>query len=366
MTAGLQSVLERSWREDHLLSVLVELTHGCNLKCAFCSSEGHAPGKPLSAAQYLAFFADLREMGVLNLTFSGGEPLLSPVFFEVGAAAREMGFVVRVKSNAYALDARLARRLKDDVDPYQVETSLHGATAATHDRQTRVPGSFERLLANVPGMKAAGLRVKLSAVLTKWNEGEVTAMFAVADRLGVPFRFDPEVTRRGSGARSPVLLAASREGLLRLFREQFARDRAAAPAAGAIGPAVATRPLDHVGAPAPDTGGKHCGAGSTGIAVDPYGVVYPCVQWRRPCGCLHERSIGEIWASSTGLRAVRELQPEIHRRVAEYGPDAGFLAFCPGTAEATSGDPLRFYGVSLRRAELVRHVLFEEEGTFRG
>ena len=94
--------------------------------------------------------------------------------------------------------------------------------------------------------------------------------------------------------------------------------------------------------------------------MDPYGVVYPCVQWRRPCGNLHEQSIKEIWSASTGLRGVRELQPEIKRRVAEFGPDAGYLAFCPGTAEATGGDPMKLYDASLRRAELVRQVLSEE------
>ena len=57
--------------------------------------------------------------------------------------------MVRIKSNGHALAARLARRLQDEVDPYMVEVSLHGASAATHDRQTRVPGSFERLVANI-------------------------------------------------------------------------------------------------------------------------------------------------------------------------------------------------------------------------
>ena len=44
-----------------------------------------------------------------------------------------------------------------------------------HPRSDRrcVPGSFERLVANIRAMKSVGLRVKANSVLTRWNEHEV-------------------------------------------------------------------------------------------------------------------------------------------------------------------------------------------------
>jgi radical SAM protein with 4Fe4S-binding SPASM domain len=294
----------------------------------------------------------------MQLTLSGGEPLAHPDFFRIGARARELGFVARVKSNGHALSGALARRLQDEVDPYLVEVSLHGATAATHDRQTRVAGSFERLVANIEGMRSLGLRVKVNSTLTAWNENEAEAMFALADRLGVPLQFDPEVTPRDDGDRGPLALTASRDGLLRLFRLEFERgDRASAASGAPV--VVAGRQAD---AEMPVAATKHCGAGSSGITVDPFGNVYPCVQWRVPSGSLHQASVREIWTGSAALAKVRTQTEDVKASLASHGPDAAFMNFCPGLAASRSGgDPLAMYEGATLRQELVRQVMSERK-----
>jgi hypothetical protein len=107
---------------------------------------------------------------------------------------------------------------------------------------------------------------------------------------------------------------------------------------------------------APAAAAKHCGAGSSGIAVDPYGNVYPCVQWRRPVGNLHERSIRDIWTSSTGLADVRALTVEAKKMVDGFGPAGQLLNFCPGNAAAWSGDALQVYPNALSRMEVAQEA----------
>ncbi len=352
---SLSRVIATSWRENLLFSVLVELTYRCNLDCFFCYNDLALRGEPLAREQYFRLFAELREMEVLNLTLTGGEPLAHPDFLALGARARELGFVVRVKSNGHALRGGLARRVRDEVDPFLIEVSLHGATAATHDRQTRVSGSFDRLLANLRELRELGLRVKLNSTLTAWNEGEIEGMFAVADALGLPLQVDPEVTPRDDGDREPLRVAASREGVLRLFRLQFERGRAAA---GGPGEVQVARGGDDGTLPAPVD--KHCGAGSSGIAVDPYGNVYPCVQWRRPVGNLHRQGLREIWGSA-GLAEVRGLTAQVKERLATEGPGAPLLNFCPGSAAAQSGTPFALYPAAVQRREVLEQVMAEEE-----
>jgi MoaA/NifB/PqqE/SkfB family radical SAM enzyme len=353
---SLARLMATAWRENLLVSVLVELTYRCNLDCFFCYNDLGLKGEPLSREQYYRFFDELRELEVLHLTLSGGEPLAHPDFLALGARARELGFVVRIKSNGHALRGELARRIRDEIDPFVIETSLHGATAATHDRQTRVPGSFERLLANLAELQALGLRVKLNSTLTAWNEGEIEAMFTLADALSLQLQVDPEVTPRDDGSREPLTVAPSREGVLRLFRLQTERGRRALD--GGTDSLVALRSADE-GVPVPV--GKHCGAGSSGLAVDPFGNVYPCVQWRRPVGNLHEQSLKEIWRGSAGLAEVRELTAQAKDVVGSHGPRGALLNFCPGMASVHSGgDPLRIYPSALQRKELLETVLEDE------
>jgi len=329
--------IRRIWNENILYAALVELTYRCNLDCYFCYNDTALRGVPLTFAQYRRFFEDLRDLGTLDLTLTGGEPLAHPEFFALGRLARDLGFVVRVKSNAHALRGKLAQRMKDEVDPFVIEVSLHGATPETHDRQTRVPGSFVRLVGNLREARAMGLRIKLNSPVTLWNEHEGEAIHGLAEELGAPIDFDPLVTRRDNGDAEPQQIAPSREGLARLI--QLQRERRITSRAKQAG----TAPLAAQAAADPPTTvrEKHCGAGSSSITVDPFGNVYPCVQWRRRMGNLHEDSITTLWQHSDELTEVRRLAMDVKAAVDEHG--ALDMGFCPGSAELETGSPTQLY-----------------------
>ncbi len=111
-------------------------------------------------------------MQTLHLMLTGGEPMVHPHFFEIGRKAKDLGFVVRVRTNGHSLNRRMADRVKAELDPYVVEVSLHGATAEVHGRQTRVPGSVERLIHNLRSAGAVGL---FGGVFTQRVVGDSTA-----------------------------------------------------------------------------------------------------------------------------------------------------------------------------------------------
>jgi hypothetical protein len=95
---------------------------------------------------------------------------------------------------------------------------------------------------------------------------------------------------------------------------------------------------------------KHCGAGSSGIAVDPYGNVYPCVQWRRAVANLHDVRIAEMWQS--GFDGIRRETVEAAGVVAAH-PHGRLLNFCPGLAEVLTGSATRVPKEMERVAEIV-------------
>lgn len=355
------SIVTRTWEEERLFSVLLELTYRCNLDCVFCYNDVGKRGRPLSREDYGRLLDDLAGMQVMNLTFSGGEPLAHPDLFPLGRRARELGFVVRLKTNGHAVDAEMASRLKREVDPFLLEVSLHGARPGTHDRQTRVAGSFDRLVANLAAMRAEGLRVRISCTLTRWNEDEVEGMLDLAESFGMAVQFNPVVSARDDGDRSPLELAPTPGGVAGLLAVQKARSEARRRAAGETGENAAAGPAgfrvaregDDVAGAAPPS--KHCGAGSATVTVDPYGDVFPCVQWRVPVGNLREAGIREIWETSSGLRAVRQANAEVKSRLAAFGPDVPLLAHCPGSAaSASGGDPAWLSPEQLRNYALRR------------
>ena len=64
-----------TWKKHHLFSALVELTYQCNLDCYFCYNDLELRGQPLKFSDYERLFDEMRSLGCLHLTLSGGEPL---------------------------------------------------------------------------------------------------------------------------------------------------------------------------------------------------------------------------------------------------------------------------------------------------
>ncbi|MCG6870705.1 MAG: radical SAM protein [Gammaproteobacteria bacterium] len=343
------NLINRTWEQNVLFSALLELTYRCNLDCDFCYNDLELRGRTLLLEDYRRLLQELAELGTLQLTLTGGEPLAHPDFFAIGAEARRLGFQVRIKSNGHALRGALLRRLIGEVDPYAVDVSLHGASAAVHDRQTRVAGSFERLVANLAEMRGAGLRLKLNATLTCWNEHELEGMFALADELGVPMDVNATVTPRDDGDQGPLQLQASQPAVARLWEIRLQR------AGLKVENAEDTPRL-----PDERPAGKQCGAGSSNVAVDPYGNVYPCVQWRQAIGNLHENSLREIWEHSPALEGIRATTQQARVLVQDFGRQGPALAYCAGLAHATTGDPLQMYPQALHQLAGFRQAIRRE------
>ncbi len=339
-----KNLMAETWNRHILFSVMLELTYSCNLDCFYCYNDVDATGRRMELKDYLGFLREAQEMGAMNLTLTGGEPLASPIFFDLGRAAREIGLVVRIKTNGHSVDKAMALRIKKEIDPFNLDISLHGSGPESHDRQTRIPGSFARLMLNLQAIREVGLRVQLNAVLTAWNEHEVEEMFRLADDLGLRLQMSSQVSARDDGNRDPLDIAPSIsaiERLLAIQKERFgATDDGSGPDCEGEGPQVK----------------QHCGAGASSVTVDPFGNVLPCVQWRQPLGNLHEQTMSEIWATSARLAEVRQITTDLKKTVEGFGPKADKVGFCPALAEQIEGTPLTFDKASWERLKILRDL----------
>jgi len=348
-------IIKRSWNDNILFSALIELTYRCNLDCFFCYNDTSLQGTSLTREQYFKLFEELRELGAMNLILSGGEPLAHPDFFELGKKARQLGFVVRIKSNGHALRERLAHRIKEEIDPFIIEISLHGACTETHDRQTRVAGSFEMLIQNLQILKELDLRFRLNSTLTTWNAEEVEAMYVIAERFGVNLQIDTTVTLRDNGDRTPLDVAPSAENLQSLFRIQKRmiekKSTVSTPSKKMQSDSNVMGGLD--GTKKKTASGRHCGAGSSTVAIDPFGNVYPCVQWRRTIGSLHDDCIANIWSNNESLASIRQENDAASQALDDLGKNKQAAAFCPGLACSLTGKATEIYPVARLRHQLL-------------
>ncbi len=282
---------------------LLELTSRCNLRCVHCylgPQEQHwaeeRRRQELSLEKLLSIIDELADAGCLYLGITGGDPMLHDHFADVYRHACERGIRVTVLCNGVLVrDAHVA--LFREYPPLNVEVSLYGATKATYEAVTKVPGSYAKCLAGVRKLLDNGIRVQLKTVLIQLNAHEAGEMRRIARELGVEFRVDsaifPQLTDRGHAPLDYRLPPAE------AVRIELADARTLE---------AWTEKIDLQ--PAPSDSLYRCGAGVTGFYVDPFGYVSPCIMTTNHRHSLHEKSFASLWARE--LEQIRKAKPGAH------------------------------------------------------
>ncbi|HEX6977666.1 MAG TPA: radical SAM protein [Alphaproteobacteria bacterium] len=164
--------------------ITISYTESCNLDCRICYSDcARQPKQPeLSVFEWIAFCDYLAANGFIQAYIEGGEPLYRSDFLEFLAyAAKRMMTIVR--TNGTLIDQGMSRRLKA-AGVGRVLVDLMGATAATHEWFTRVPGSFARSCDAVRHLVRAGIRTDMLVILTRQNAAEIPDYLRLAHELG--------------------------------------------------------------------------------------------------------------------------------------------------------------------------------------
>src|SRR5262245_29569849 len=169
MATPLETLQTRNWNNAVPMSALFELTFVCNHACSFCYNCPTGQ-REMNTAEVIDSLRKLAEFNVLYLTLSGGEPLVRRDFFEIAAAARAMGFAIRIYTNGYLIDEATARKIKEIANPVEIEISLHGARPETHDRLTCVPGSHAKIVNAVRLLVGHGIKVNFKVPVTRDNQ----------------------------------------------------------------------------------------------------------------------------------------------------------------------------------------------------
>ncbi len=337
-----EQILAQTQQQHHLLSVHWELTYRCNQRCAHCYLEvlppqATVPGE-LSTAECLRVVDELAALGVLNLTFSGGEPLVRRDFIEIAEYARANRFLLRVFTNGLRITPAVADRLAA-LHPYAVEISLYSVHPKLHDRITRLPRAWELTTRALALLHARGVRTILKTPLMHETVRELHALEDLARELGAQFQYDITLTPRDDGGRAPLEHRLTDDDLRWLFHETLS------PEAW-----LARRVTD-------DT--PVCGIGTNALLLDPYGNVFPCVQVRTLAGNVREQRMEEIWRSSPLWKELGQLA--LHDlpvcRTCEL---SAFCVRCHGLAQLEEGDLRAPAWVNCREAWARRQVLIEK------
>ena len=305
--------------------VVWNYTDACNLRCKHCyQGAGKMSKDELSLDERLNIVDQLADNDVVAIAFSGGEALLRDDFWEVARYASNKGLYLSLATNGTLLTKDVVRRLRD-VGVEYFEISLDSVDPVKHDAFRGVNGAWERTVAGIKNVVAQdGAYSCIANTITNENYRELDALVAFSRKLGVNrtliFNFIP--VGRGSDIIDMDLSPEAREHVLQQMygylsgqdesfeilttAPQFSRVCMMNSQNGIMSLAHfgAAGFSDKVGLLAEYIGG--CGAGRMYCAIQPNGIVTPCVFMPIPVGDLRSESFIDIWKNAEVMQSLRE------------------------------------------------------------
>jgi cyclic pyranopterin phosphate synthase len=174
----------------------VSITDRCNYRCIYCrTGNDGAQYSELPLADYLRIIRIFVELGIEKIRLTGGEPLLRR---ELPSLLREIAQLrtisggsldIAVTTNGHLL-ATQAQSLRD-AGLTRATVSMDAVDPEVFARITRVPGSYERVLAGIRAAMDAGLGpVKVNCVLLRgFNDDQIVPFVHFARAEGIILRF---------------------------------------------------------------------------------------------------------------------------------------------------------------------------------
>ncbi len=165
-----------------------ELTARCNFNCRMCyvhlkNDAAQLKKRELTAEQWLEIARKAKEMGLMFLLLTGGEPLLREDFPYLYEQLIKLGFVVSINTNASLYNDKISELFRK-YPPSRINVTLYGGSEETYSKLCGNP-SFERVVNNLKRMKAEGLQVRLNVSLTPYNACDMERIDAISKELGL-------------------------------------------------------------------------------------------------------------------------------------------------------------------------------------
>ena len=335
-----------------------ELSPVCNFSCKMCYVRKSArevresPRGILTLEDWRRIAREAREMGMLDLLLTGGEPLLWPDFWTLYEELVDMGFLVSINTNGSLIDENAIARFRAK-PPQRINVTLYGAGNESYKQLCGIDGVYEKVDHAIRGLMDAGITVKLNCSLTPDNAEDIdrivdyarerNTVLSLATYMFPPVRRDPTKT----GVNERFTPEESSRYLMRYLRGNRGEDRYNSYVKNILD--GKTEPLGLESDCVDPVDGKiRCRAGSASFWITWDGWMTPCGMMPEPKVDLKSQPFADAWHQLTDLAAAIRLSG-----LCDKCPSRDICHPCAAVAYAETGS---FSGVPTYRCHAVKQM----------
>jgi pyrroloquinoline quinone biosynthesis protein E len=281
-------------------AMLAELTYRCPLHCPYCSNPVRSANREeLKKEQWTRIIREAATLGVLQIGFSGGEPLQRNDLEALIGVARQAGLYTNLITSGLGLTESRAKVLAESgLDNIQI--SFQAAEGELADSIAGVRNAHAKKLQSVRLIHQFGVGLSLNVVLHRFNIDQLAQIIDFAESLGATRLELASTQYYGWAFRNRSLLVPTRDQVDAATQVALAARRRLR----GIMEILYVLPDYFTGRPKPCMNGW----GRKYIAVNPNGSVLPCpTAWEIPglvFDNIREKSLAWIWKESVSLAAA--------------------------------------------------------------
>jgi radical SAM protein with 4Fe4S-binding SPASM domain len=346
-----QDFLEEYFNGRPLLTNLhIEIISQCNERCIHCYIPHEDKISYIEPALFYDILKQAKDMNLLHLTISGGEPMLHKNFCDFLKKCREYDFSINVLSNLTLLDVNILEEMKMH-SLLGVQVSLYSMNPNIHDEITQSKGSFEKTKNAILRLIENDIPLQISCPIMKQNKNCFDDVVNWAKKYNIQVGVDYAIIARNNHTTQNLSCRLSVNEIEEIISAKIEKDKKYLTQIEVEAEKKSNSTLnDFV-----------CSVCHSSICISDNGNVYPCAGWQSfIVGNINNNSLQYIWNNSERVRYLRELRYKDFLKCLQCA-EKNFCTMCMvrNANENSQGDPLIVNEYFCDIAKLNRKILFE-------
>ncbi|AEE15852.1 radical SAM/SPASM domain-containing protein [Treponema brennaborense] len=317
--------------KPQLTNVHIEIISKCNERCVHCYIPHENKTTEMSYELFYNILNQCRELNVLHINLSGGEPLLHKDFCNFLRKCNDNNFSVNVLSNLTLLNDDILAEMKSN-PLLGVQVSLYSMNPTIHDEITQIKGSFEKTKNGILRLIENDIPLQISCPIIKQNKDSYTDVIKWAEKYGIQVSADYVIIAGYNNTTSNLKCRLFIDEVKEIISYKMENDsKFLRQMKQDVEDKKNTLPNDSI-----------CSVCHSSICINDNGDVYPCAGWQGyVVGNIKNTSLEEIWEESDKVRYLRDLQKKDFPKCINCS-DRDFCTMCMirNSNEDPLGNPL--------------------------
>lgn len=338
--------------KPQLTNLHIEITSICNEKCLHCYIPHENKVNHIEPVLFFEILNQCKDLKLLHITLSGGEPMLHKNFCDFLRNCREYDISVNVLSNLTLLNDEIISEMS--LNPLLgVQVSLYSMNPLIHDEITQMQGSFAKTKNSILRLIENDIPLQVSCPILKQNKNCFEDVIKWGEMNKIHVGEDFGIIGSYNHTTQNLSCRLSIDEIKEVISNKVTKDSNYLEKVK-----IAAEKKKHV-----FSTDSVCSVCHSSICIAENGNVYPCAGWQGyVVGNIKESMLKDIWEHSEKVQYLRGLQNQHFPKCIECS-DKAFCTICMvrNANENPEGDPLDVNEFFCSVTKLNREILYEWE-----